>query len=116
MARPRSTINGQITTGEAEGSDERLEQLSAYLPEGMWQCQVCRSVRISQRAVFSVSRGGTIQRMICEACGAVGHYDTPSGEGLTPMMTHNRKFLVVGSSIGGTPDTPRTTATPISPS
>ena len=102
-----SDIVNKQSSGMA--TPETTEQ-PELLPGGLWQCQICRSVRTSQRAVFSVSQGGTIQRIICDTCGTVGHYDAPSREGVTPMMTHNRKFLVVDAARIPTPGLSRTTA------
>ena len=108
MTQSSSTISGNPTSS----SPPPPQQTPPIFHEAKdrWQCQVCRSVRVSERAVFSVIHAGTIQRIICEGCGTVGHYDTPLGDGVAPTATHNRKFLIVDSFFHGIPDAPRSTA------
>ena len=95
MGRSRFVIGGQPTTGGESWAIAQPAQPSAPVSGGTWQCQVCRSVRVNQRAVFSAHSAATLHRIICEACGTVGHYDTPSRDGITPLTTHNRKFRLM---------------------
>ena len=103
MAQPHSSISGNPAM-----SSPTVLQPAAHVfreAEDLWQCQVCRGVRVCSRAVFSVGHAAKLHRIICEACGAVGHYEAPSRNGAAPTTTYNGKFRVMASSCeasGGT--------------
>ena len=82
----------------ASAPDLRLTDQTVGETNGPWQCQACRSLRVDHRMVFSVERGATLHRIICALCGAVGHYEAPTGRDAAPTTTRNGKFRVVAAS------------------
>lgn len=70
----------------------------ARRPEAQrWQCQACRSFRVTDRLLGVVAETTEVHRLTCEDCKAVSHYDRA---GNPPTASLAGRFRVVAGASG----------------
>ena len=57
-----------------------------------WQCRACSGQRVTDRLLGVVGQRLEIHRLVCEQCGAIGHYDRKPGQ-QQPMVRTGEDFL-----------------------